>query len=404
MQAVRFWAGGLLWAVVAGSCGHSGSLPARDAAAPVGDADSRPGADDGAGSADSRRQEVAGFDVAAVRDTASSACIRPGCGFVMLAEGHDRPLAIVVAGDRVYWSDIGSANIWSIPTSGGSAELVLADETVYGLASDETHLYFTGLASGRVGRVRLGVWGGPAETLLLSRSGAGPANLFGITVTSAHLYVTNATDSGVFRLPKVGGPIETVMPGRDLNATTLALIQVGEIVSDGQQAAWYFYGDGLPSPPFHALMRANLVGGRAEAVLDSSYVSGVALHAGELYFADQVRGTVYHVSRGPVAVAEPLAKSAGPPGDAGVFDPREQFFLGSLAADERHLYWLEVWQSSNSNQRTGKLMRVPLSGGPAEVLYESTQFDQRLGGRVALAPDAVYLTVTAAGRVMRLPK
>jgi len=97
------------------------------------------------------------------------------------------PSDIALAGDKVVFGTVSDAGVSAVPIAGG-ARIELASEGGFGVAADETHVYF-GMYDGRIARVPLG--GGETEVL-----GIGPGTPGDIALTKTSVYWTVDTQEG----------------------------------------------------------------------------------------------------------------------------------------------------------------------------------------------------------------
>lgn len=105
-----------------------------------------------------------------------------------LAEGISSPQDLALSGDRVFFGTASDAGVYTVAVTGG-ATTKLTESGGFGVAADDTHVYF-GEYDGRLARVPLG--GGEVEIL-----GLGQTTPSDVALTSKSVYWTAATSDGV---------------------------------------------------------------------------------------------------------------------------------------------------------------------------------------------------------------
>lgn len=129
----------------------------------------------------------------------------------------DDPWGIAVDDTQVYFTELGSGKAPRMPKAGGAiSDFVPADPTYMGqdIAVDGTNVYWldtTGTATGRLRRAPKG--GGTVENLALGLFGP-----TGLNLTATHVYWS--TDYGVWRLPIGAGEVRV-----DLSLTNMEITQ-----------------------------------------------------------------------------------------------------------------------------------------------------------------------------------
>jgi hypothetical protein len=196
------------------------------------------------------------------------------------------------------------------------------------------------------------VTGGPRPETVFASGQAGPAWL---CFDGAWLYWANTGAGEVLRLPLDGGMADALASGQD-QPTALAL---GEA-----ELFWNNLGS-------RAIIRVSLDGGAPTAVLeDAGRPLNMVVAGGALFFG------------GDGLVTLPL--DGGPVGEAGL--PGSVQYV---AADATHLLW---------SLYGGEIRRVPLAGGPEELVAPGPNDLTSL----IVGPTHIYLA-TFGGKIGRVP-
>jgi hypothetical protein len=284
----------------------------------------------------------------------------------VLVSGLDRPSALVLGAEDVYWAELGANRIGRAPKSGGQAVTVVAAGSPTALAGDDAALYVaevggirvvdpqgatsTPLSTGYYGGNERGLvlaglrlcWSQGAYVYALPRSGGTPAKV----VSGGSVVVAfDADDSAIYW---VDGPIwaKAFAP----EATSVRLIDQGGplLVAGG----WIYYGD-------RAAIRRVPVDGGAPVELALTEGWPIAADETHVYFTHHPMAAVeppllwkVPLGGGPVT---PLAYAAGLGLDsmaAGAWPDR-----GAIAVDDTHVYWIR--QDQMYPNPSASIVRTP---------------------------------------------
>jgi hypothetical protein len=302
------------------------------------------------------------------RDCAGGTCSGdpPVCGPVTLTSQVGNARSLAVAGGFVYWTDSEAVEVRRVPTTGGAA-MTVVDALGWpgGLAVDDTHVYYATLAAGW-GRIeRAPRDGGVAE--VLAEGWGFPHD---VVVDPTGVYVTDMENDVVLRVPLTGGsplplisgqngPIPLSLMGDRLYYANAWAGQVAWVTKDGSQSAVLGQEDvwtprGLSAHPD-------------------------ALVWTERDFDDDSAGNV--VSMSP---------AGGQPVKLAVGQPRPH----SAVTDGIDVYFT---CSGLKTAGTGSVRKVPLAGGPVQILAPS-EFSPR---DLRLADGVLYFgTYDAIKRIV----
>jgi len=173
-----------------------------------------------------------------------------GTPVLLASEPGSGPTAIALDADNVYWANGSSREnhrVLKVARGGGTpVVLVTGANSVFGMAADATHVYFTtfetlagGAGQSTVRKVPIA--GGDATVLA-----SGDPQPLALAVDGANIYWANAstsytlgsgsgTDGKVLSVPKAGG-VTITLGGSEADP--------GSITSNGTRVCWARYGDG----------------------------------------------------------------------------------------------------------------------------------------------------------------
>lgn len=251
---------------------------------------------------------------------------------VVLADHQLSPLAIAVAGGRVYWST-DDGKIQSVPVGGGPTVTHATGQAVpRSLIVDGGDLYWVNSPVQPVGQVvTVPIAGGEPRVL------AGMQNHpVQIAAQSGQLYWTNAVGDNVVTMPEAGGDV-----------TPLAIRQAAPqaLAVDADALYW-------SSPTDQELRTQPRIDGleHQKAIATGLRVGTIFVLGGVVFFgssgATGADGHVYQVL--PGEAPQIIADSPAPSG---------------IVADASHVYWTDPLR--------GTVMRVARSGGEPELLVGS---------------------------------
>jgi len=156
--------------------------------------------------------DFSGTDAAPVATLMTASLI--GGAPAALATVSGAPRSIAVAAGVVYWTDIFSGTVMSVPTSGGAPTLLAAAQNQpVGIAVDSTSVYWTTWAGGAVMKAPVG--GGTPVVLADAQGQPGP-----LAIDGANLYWADGTGE-IVKLPLAGG--DPVVLARGQSAVDVAV-------------------------------------------------------------------------------------------------------------------------------------------------------------------------------------
>jgi hypothetical protein len=139
---------------------------------------------------------------------------------VVLASAETRPTLLALRNQQVYWvSGFGTLEIKTAPADGSAPPAVLhaTSDHVWGLAVNDTHVYFPVGGQGAADILRMPVGGGPVETVVVAADSPRAVALNG-----THLFfVTEEPKGKLMKVPLAGGLAEDALPGVSPNALHL---------------------------------------------------------------------------------------------------------------------------------------------------------------------------------------
>ena len=302
-------------------------------------------------------------------DCLAGICEAGRCLPIVLVSGEPSPYGLALDDTRVYWTqNVDGGSVRSIDKSGDASTLVTV---VPGLpdpefvAVDETNVYVTNQG----GPVMRAPKTGAASATVLTPSYAG---LHDLALDDTVVYYSDRdTSGGIYSVPKDGGA-----------STRFAFAQQpGSIAIDAQNVYWVEFGAGAGQGHVTSLAKGNPT---AQFVV-YSYVEdspdGIAIDASNIYWT-------HFILSGGVSKA-PKNQGAAP------------FLLNTDVATTNGIATdgTDVFFTSYS---MGSVNRVPNGGGPTTTLAEQT-----LGNPIRMAADATFIYWTAdatAGIIYRLAK
>ncbi|MDB5215481.1 MAG: putative serine/threonine-protein kinase pknH [Myxococcaceae bacterium] len=257
---------------------------------------------------------------------------------------------------------------------------------VYGIALDDTYMYFTSFTEGRLGRIAKA--GGAVTNLV--EAGTIPKAGTGLGIDDSYLYVPQyaAAGFGVDRVDIASGRRETVEP-----ANTVFSIAV-----DDTYLYYVTSLDGTVAPLVRRLDKSKIDAGTADAFENSRLDGGlgdyaydqygyVALNDARVFWSSST--TVQSLPKSDLQ-AEPALAFGSP--DAG--GDR----IAAIAADADHLY-----VEAGANLIAIELLATGMPGTQTILATGlGTPMDPR--AQIVLSGNDVYFTAPGAGRVARVAK
>lgn len=277
----------------------------------------------------------------------------------LLAHHQNGPRQLLVDADFVYWlcdgtRGEGAPGIMKTPKSGGAVTALVNGPGIFAFALDSTDVFFVAPRAGKVLKVPKS---GGEPVALADTSGM----MRGVAVDADFVYWPE--NEAIFRVPKAGGKVETVVK---------EIISPDYLTVDDAHAYWYssLSGNVLRAPK-------NGKGGAAKVYSnDKNTLHTIFIEGGDLFFTFGSAGkTEVHrmPSRGGGAVR--LGEGLEPGSD--------------YVADAKSVYWASE----------DALYKLPRSGGQATELVSKTDRARNL----AVDATSVYWT-DRGGRVQKLPK
>ena len=265
------------------------------------------------------------------RDCGQARCIDGLCEHNVLAAGLDRPIGIAADASHVYWASFA-----------------------------ETGAVF-----------RVSKTGGPSQPLMTA-----VARPYEVVVGDDDVFVTEygtpPTFAGnVFRVPKAGGAVETLVPNT---------VAASELAADAQTLFWVSSHPAIDGASIHAVPR---IGGQDVVLLSAeAHILDIVVHGGALYWLTAASPPTYsdgaiHRSDLDGTNRSTLAADLGRP-------------ALEIAVDDDFVYF------GDRNDRT--LSRVPVAGGARELIGVVPSTLQT----IELAGAFVYVTTGATGGVHRV--
>lgn len=278
---------------------------------------------------------------------------------VALVSGLSWPFGVAVDETHVYFTTYtGLGTVTKVPKGGGDA-VAIATGLDYpdGLAVDADHVYVAISSSGVI--QRMGKDGSGAVTV---GKGFGAA---GVALDEANVYWTSYLGNTVDAAPKAGGgPTLTLAPNTN-GPYRLAV--------DADHVYWTALVSDLGVVPKG--------GGPVTSVAGGGGARSVTTHGGRVFWTDPHGGAVWSAGAGGV---DPLPLT-----------PAQGFLDGLVASDDS--VYVAVTE--------GDILRIPVAGGAPEMLATG----QAAPAQITMDASCVYWTNTAVtagpvGAVMRAPR
>lgn len=324
-----------------------------------------------------------GNDVVPVTHDAPCAGTRLGARcLTTLASGEAGPWGVAIHGSDVVWTTLGASDaagkligaLRTVPLAGGAPTTLVAPTTgARAIAVDDAALVWTE-HDGVTWSVRRAPFAaGSAAATLFSATDDGPGA--DILVDPSHI-------------DAIGGNTVVVVP-RDGSAPSLLTVgdQPRSLAADATHLYWVTQGTSSIAP---ALRRASLAGGAAETLATLTRPgSEVAVDATRVYWTDGL-GSDGTLQAMPLQGGAPVTLTTGLP------------FTGALVLDDAYAYvaFTGAFDEPNTpyDPLGGGILRVPLAGGPAEVLVS----EQGEIHGLALAGDGLVWASYSVGTIQRL--
>jgi hypothetical protein len=289
-----------------------------------------------------------------------------------IASAPDGVGALALDDTTAYWTDSGfNGEVWSAPNTGGKATLLAKSpptvNSTVGIAVDAASVYW-GNADGSVYRVPKG--GGAVTTILPAVADGSPS---GFTIDDANVFAIAPQGSSavVVKIPKAGG-----------SQLVLATpTQPGDIlVADSTYVYWLDIGD---------LTRAPKAGGATEQYpFNSGALVALAADDSGVYGLDNECSVVRFTS--PSAPGLTLFK--------GGFN---DVCGGGIAVDATNVYWSG---STYDIPYPTTLYAIPKGGGSRTARLTCPAYDAAMSSVVAIDTQSIFWSANNPETVLRLPK
>jgi hypothetical protein len=169
-----------------------------------------------------------------VRGSGAVMMVAKAGGAVQMLAPADRPSALTLAGDRLYFSD--DRGIVRVSTEGGAVTVVTSDAHAMSLTADATHLYFVGAfgAGAMLGVARIPLSGGTVTAIAPTGD-----DLSAIAVDARHVYYGERMTGRLLRRDLDGTNEEVVYthPGGSAHLTAIALTANWVFFSMGREVS-----------------------------------------------------------------------------------------------------------------------------------------------------------------------
>lgn len=231
--------------------------------------------------------------------------------------------AMVLAPDRVVWTDQAGGAIRSVPADGGTSKTLaseLGNGGPYVLALTGEQLLWPNLTHG-IQTVPLG--GGPVTTFPV---GDPPLSAGGIAADDLYVYWTDLQQRTVNRMPLGGGPVVVLASGQDYP---------NGIAADGQAVYWTSAAHWNTVQPTGYIMRVSRHGGVPVVLASQATLTHqLAIDGSSVYWTGGLFGPdsagTGSVTRVPLDGSEPATVLV-----SGLNSPFD------IAVDSRYVYWSE---------------------------------------------------------------
>jgi hypothetical protein len=307
------------------------------------------------------------------------ACVLGVCQGVILSPALGRPAGIAVDATSVYFTNQNTNTVNKVPITGGPVQILAAGQsTPQGIAVDATTVYFAnnGGAS-NISRVDLNGVGAPVIMA------SGQQGALSVSIDATHVYWT--TTSGTVSKTPLTAVVPTapiVLASQSLQPADISTPQ--GLALDATYAYFTngFYG--LNTATVVRIPKANMATAVGEVMVrNQTRPTALALDGTNMYWTNIVGAGSDSLSLCPKGVYcnSPTLLASLQQITVNATN------LGMIAIDGGYVYW--------GNGGDGKILRVPVGGGTAKVLYTGQQ------GVNAVVADSTYLYWNTATTVMR---
>lgn len=208
--------------------------------------------------------------------------------------GQSQPLYLAIGQGYLYWTVRGVGLVQRIPLVGGEPEPVDSGKAPAGIATDSTHVYWTGDNPGGVYRKALGN-SGSTETLV-----SGQLEAYGMALDQNNVYwVTRAALGTVMARPKAGGAPVPIAIDQNLPRSVASDGTSVYWANEGSQDVWRADTDGAnPQLVYNGMPRGEVP---RDIAVDETGVYWTDSSAGGVYRYDPSTGAVDKIAGGALS-------------------------------------------------------------------------------------------------------
>lgn len=251
--------------------------------------------------------------------------------------------------------DAGFADASFVDAAPATPMVIATGTFPYLITADSTHVYWTDFAAGSLHRFPIA--GGSVEALTPPEAGT---EIYGLAVAGDFVYLCDSASGELRRVASTGGSIEV-----------LATSPCFDIAVDATHLYW---SSKEPNEP--TIRRLALTSGTLEDIGAPGVSYNIELAGSTLYWTVYSLGEIHSIPTiGGTSSRLATVAASGPWG---------------LTADTTSVYW------ANHQASAGSIARVPINGGPAEILAS----DQAGAHQVVVEGQDVYWTSEYDGTIM----
>jgi hypothetical protein len=285
---------------------------------------------------------------------------------VVLASGQESPRAIVADDERVYWTELGTGRILSVPVGGGPRVTIAEGQNApISLAVDATSVYWVAFSGPGLAIFKAPIAGGPATVIASTPDDQGYERL---AVDGCYVYWTSTNTATVSRVGTDGSAPTTIASGE---------FAPWDVKVDATSVYWTNQNAGT-------VMKAPLGGGMPSVLATPTCGYDLALDATSVYCVGVTGVQRIPIEGGPSVTLAPLDGHVG---------------AWVIALGSTDVYW-----GASGRLADPFLAKAPRNGGtPVTVVPGGTSPSALLG--LAAHGGCVYWTEadpSGSGRVMAI--